>query len=123
MQQSYERQLSNGVSSASDVLLHVAKRIRLIRNIRKMTLQKTAKMLGISRKQLQNYEKAQTNIGVARLWQIANLMQVDTSFFIEGLNSSNSFWDDESLEIVTMIKNIKDENVKKHLVLLLKNFN
>ena len=123
MQQSYERQLSNGVSSSSDVLLHVAKRIRLIRNIRKMTLQKTAKMLGISRKQLQNYEKAQTNIGVARLWQIANLMQVDTSFFIEGLNSSNSFWDDESLEIVTMIKNIKDENVKKHLVLLLKNFN
>ena len=122
MNLTHKKEALGTTKEAPDILLHIAKRIRLIRNIRKMSLQKTAKSLGISRKQLQNYESAQTNIGVIRLWQIANLMQVDPVFFIEGMDSKDTFWDDESLEIVSMIKRIKDQDVKKHLVLLLKNF-
>lgn len=105
----------NRIVSASEAMIFVAKRIKTARCIKKMTMSNMAANLGITRKQLQNYETAQSNITVARLWQISKIFDVDTSFFVEGLNASKQLLSDDDLEIIRAFGKIKDTKVKETL--------
>ena len=105
----------NRIVSASEAMIFVAKRIKTARCIKKMTMSNMAANLGITRKQLQNYETAQSNITVARLWQISKILDVDTSFFVEGLNASKQLLSDDDLEIICAFGKIKDTKVKETL--------
>lgn len=108
------------IASTSEAVRYVAERLKLVRRIRNMTLENMASQLGITRKQLQNYESAQSNITVARLWEISNLLDVETGFFVEGMNSSKQFINNEDLDLIRMFKNIKDRKAKDSLIGILK---
>ena len=70
----------SSVATASDAARYVGERLRLARKIRTITVQSLASNLGISRVQLQKYENAQTNITISRLWEIANVLNIEPIF-------------------------------------------
>ena len=115
MLKSSEKSRVANISNEADACSFVAQRLKQARCIKQMPLNTMAKLLGISRKQLQNYENAQSNITVARLWQISKILDIDTSFFVEGLNSSKQLLSNDDLELVRMFGKIKDQRVKDTL--------
>lgn len=66
------------ISSSFDAARYVAERLRLVRRLKNLTLENLASKLGITRKQLQNYESAQCNLTIARLWEISRLLEIET---------------------------------------------
>lgn len=65
--------------------LHVGTRVRLRRRILDMSLEKLAEALGITYQQVQKYEMGTNRIGAGRLQQIARALNVEVSFFFEGI--------------------------------------
>ncbi|MBE6444344.1 MAG: helix-turn-helix transcriptional regulator [Alphaproteobacteria bacterium] len=108
------------IDSDKDVMLYLAERIKIIRQTKNITLGNMASKIGITRKQLQNYENGQTNIGITRLWQIAQILQVDIVTLVEGLDNKPSSIDNESLEFIRLFNNLKDQNIKDIILGLLK---
>ena len=67
--------------------VHVGKRIRQRRWLVGMTQQKLAEAVGIKFQQIQKYETGANRVSASRLWDIADALEVDVSFFFEGLKS------------------------------------
>lgn len=67
--------------------VHVGKRIRQRRWLVGMTQQKLAECVGIKFQQIQKYETGSNRVSASRLWDIADALEVDVSFFFEGLKS------------------------------------
>ena len=65
--------------------VHVGKRIRHRRLLAGMTQNQLAKPVGIRFQQLQKYETGANRISASRLWDVAEALDVDISFFFEGL--------------------------------------
>jgi transcriptional regulator with XRE-family HTH domain len=65
--------------------VHVGKRIRQRRWLVGMTQQKLAESVGIKFQQIQKYETGANRVSASRLWDIADALDVDVSFFFEGL--------------------------------------
>lgn len=65
--------------------VHVGKRIRHRRWLVGMTQQKLAESVGIKFQQIQKYETGANRVSASRLWDIAASMDVDVSFFFDGL--------------------------------------
>lgn len=65
--------------------VHVGKRIRQRRWLVGMTQQKLAESVGIKFQQIQKYETGANRVSASRLWDIADALEVDVSFFFEGL--------------------------------------
>lgn len=65
--------------------VHVGKRIRQRRWLVGMTQQKLAEAVGIKFQQIQKYETGANRVSASRLWDIADTLDVDVSFFFEGL--------------------------------------
>ncbi|MEI4196408.1 helix-turn-helix domain-containing protein [Roseovarius sp. E0-M6] len=65
--------------------VHVGKRIRHRRWLVGMTQQQLAESVGIKFQQIQKYETGANRVSASRLWDIAGSMDVDISFFFEGL--------------------------------------
>lgn len=107
--------LQNNISSAVDPLTFVAKKIKMARNLRRIPIKTMANNLGISRNQMSNYEKAKCNITVTRLWEIANLLDVDLHFFIDDICLQKNCLKNDDWEIIHMFGNIKDQQVKDSL--------
>ena len=64
---------------------HVGKRIRHRRWLVGMTQQQLADQVGIKFQQIQKYETGANRVSASRLWDIAKSLQVDISFFFEGI--------------------------------------
>ena len=67
--------------------VHVGKRIRQRRWLVGMTQQKLAEAVGIKFQQIQKYETGANRVSASRLWDIADALEVDVSFFFEGLKA------------------------------------
>ncbi len=65
--------------------VHVGKRIRQRRWLTGMTQQKLAELVGIKFQQIQKYETGANRVSASRLWDIADALDVQVSFFFEGL--------------------------------------
>ena len=65
--------------------VHVGKRIRHRRWLVGMTQQQLAQAVGIKFQQIQKYETGANRVSASRLWDIAKSLQVDISFFFEGI--------------------------------------
>lgn len=65
--------------------VHVGKRIRHRRWLVGMTQQQLAESVGIKFQQIQKYETGANRVSASRLWDIADSLDVDVSFFFEGL--------------------------------------
>src|SRR5271154_6287927 len=63
---------------------HVGSRVRMRRMMLGMSQEKLRNALGLTFQQVQKYEKGTNRIGASRLQQIAHILQVPVSFFLEG---------------------------------------
>ncbi|HKL56275.1 MAG: helix-turn-helix domain-containing protein [Roseovarius sp.] len=69
--------------------VHVGKRIRHRRWLVGMTQQQLAESVGIKFQQIQKYETGANRVSASRLWDIADALGVEISFFFDGLESEN----------------------------------
>ncbi|SLN42016.1 transcriptional repressor DicA [Roseovarius gaetbuli] len=65
--------------------VHVGKRIRHRRWLVGMTQQQLAESVGIKFQQIQKYETGANRVSASRLWDIADSLEVEISFFFEGI--------------------------------------
>lgn len=65
--------------------VHVGKRIRHRRWLVGMTQQQLAESVGIKFQQIQKYETGANRVSASRLWDIAEVLDVQIAFFFEGL--------------------------------------
>jgi len=63
---------------------HVGSRVRMRRMMLGMSQEKLGDALGLTFQQVQKYEKGTNRIGASRLQQIAQILEVQVSFFFEG---------------------------------------
>ncbi len=88
--------------------VHVGKRIRHRRWLVGMTQQQLAESVGIKFQQIQKYETGANRVSASRLWDISSSMDVDVSFFFEGIEEeatkvagpSDLLGDKEALDLV-----------------------
>lgn len=69
---------------------HVGKRIRHRRWTVGMTQQQLADKVGIKFQQIQKYETGMNRVSASRLWDIADALGVQISFFFEGLSEEHA---------------------------------
>lgn len=65
--------------------LHVASRMRLRRGLLGMSQSDVAKQLGITFQQYQKYERSDNRVSVAKLYRLADILDVPLGFFFDGL--------------------------------------
>jgi transcriptional regulator with XRE-family HTH domain len=70
--------------------VHVGKRIRHRRWMNGTTQQQLAEKVGIKFQQIQKYETGMNRVSASRLWDIAHALDVDVSFFFEGLETAEA---------------------------------
>ena len=75
---------------AHPVDVHVGKRIRHRRWLVSMTQQQLAERVGIKFQQIQKYETGANRVSASRLWDIAEALDVDVSFFFEGFEDETA---------------------------------
>ena len=69
--------------------VHVGMRVRHRRWMVGMTQQQLGERVGIKFQQIQKYETGMNRISASRLWDIAAALDVQISFFFEGLEGSD----------------------------------
>ncbi len=69
---------------------HVGKRVRQLRWLRKVTQTQLAEKVGIKFQQIQKYETGANRISCSRLYQIAEALGVEVSYFFEGYGGTPS---------------------------------
>ena len=70
---------------ASDIDLHLGRRLRRRRRLLGLTQQQLAVHVGIRFQQIQKYECGANRISAARLWQLAEALETPISYFYDGL--------------------------------------
>jgi transcriptional regulator with XRE-family HTH domain len=80
----------SGRSRAGDVDYHVGRRIRECRIMRGLTQLQLAELIGVSYQQAHKYEVGLNRVAVGRLYQIAQGLGVEPSYFFEGLKPGTS---------------------------------
>ena len=111
---------------AHPVDVHVGKRIRHRRWLVGMTQQQLAEKVGIKFQQIQKYETGTNRVSASRLWDIADALDVDVSFFFAGIEEdggegdvaqifpSDLIADKEALDLVRSYYAIPEQQ-RKHL--------
>jgi len=76
--------------SKHHVDVHVGQRMRHRRWMLGITQPQLAARVGITFQQIQKYEAGMNRVSASRLWDIAEAMEVDVTFFFEGLRGGES---------------------------------
>jgi len=103
---------------------HVAKRIRMARKARGLSQTEFGEPLGISFQQIQKYESGKNRVSAGRLFEMANLLEVDVSFFFEGLEPISRSKKplpvvlSNAEELYAKFCSIKSPGVRKHVLRL-----
>ena len=64
---------------------HVGRRVRERRLALGISQEKLGNALGISFQQVQKYEVGTNRVAAGRLWDMANILEVDVGYFFEGI--------------------------------------
>lgn len=75
---------------ANLVDLHVGRRIRGRRWLLGLTQADLAEIAGVRFQQTQKYETGKDRVSASRLWQIAEGLETNVTFFFEGLGMENT---------------------------------
>lgn len=75
---------------AHPVDVHVGKRIRHRRWLVGVTQQQLAEKVGIKFQQIQKYETGANRVSASRLWDIAEVLDADVSFFFAGMDKEET---------------------------------
>ncbi len=97
--------------SANPVDVHVGSRIRMRRQILKMSQEKLGDQLGVTFQQVQKYERGANRVGASRLWRLSQVLEVSIAFFFEGLTNeieAGEFADGDQMPIVYDFINSSD---------------
>lgn len=89
---------------ATEIDLHLGKRLRRRRRLLGLTQQQLANAVGIRFQQIQKYECGANRISAGRLWELANALEAPISYFYEGLNETRGLLSvpaNESAEVFT----------------------
>ena len=70
---------------ATDIDLHLGRRLRRRRRLLGLTQQQLATQVGIRFQQIQKYECGANRISAARLWQLSEALEAPVSYFYDGL--------------------------------------
>ena len=68
-----------------EIDMHLGRRLRRRRRLLGLTQQELAIACGVRFQQIQKYECAANRMSAARLWQLAEVLEVPVSYFYEGL--------------------------------------
>jgi transcriptional regulator with XRE-family HTH domain len=68
-----------------EIDIHLGRRLRRRRRLLGLTQQELAHACGVRFQQIQKYECAANRMSAARLWQLAEVLEVPVSYFYEGL--------------------------------------
>ena len=105
----------------------IGERVRNRRVALGMTQSELAEKLDLSYQQLQKYETAHNRISAGRLWQIAKILQVEPSYFFEGVDDTAGFAGLEhggsrrpALELVKNFEKIQDQELRDSASALIK---
>ena len=71
--------------SMDEIDIHLGRRLRRRRRLLGLTQQELAISCGVRFQQIQKYECAANRMSAARLWQLAEVLEVPVSYFYEGL--------------------------------------
>ncbi len=71
-----------------DIDLHLGKRLRRRRRLLGLTQEQVAEGVGIRFQQIQKYECGANRISAARLWQLAQVLDVPVNYFYDGLTET-----------------------------------
>jgi transcriptional regulator with XRE-family HTH domain len=74
---------------AGHIDLHLGKRLRRRRRLLGLTQQQLASAVGVRFQQIQKYECGANRISAARLWELAEALEVPINYFYEGLEADN----------------------------------
>jgi len=66
--------------------IHVGSRIRLRRQLLRMSQEKLGDELGVTFQQVQKYERGANRVGASRLYRLSRVLEVPVQFFFEGLH-------------------------------------
>tara|TARA_R110002111_G_scaffold45711_1_gene82615 strand:- start:398 stop:817 length:420 start_codon:yes stop_codon:yes gene_type:complete len=66
--------------------MHVGSRIRLRRQLMKMSQEKLGDELGVTFQQVQKYERGANRVGASRLYRLSRVLEVPIQFFFEDLS-------------------------------------
>ncbi|MGA9659379.1 MAG: helix-turn-helix transcriptional regulator [Asticcacaulis sp.] len=80
---------------ATDIDLHLGRRLRRRRRLLGLTQQQLALAVGIRFQQIQKYECGANRISAARLFQLAKALETPTNYFYDGLS-------DETTEVASV---------------------
>ena len=89
--------------SPNPIDIHVGTRVRLRRQVMKMSQEKLGDQLGVTFQQVQKYERGANRVGASRLWKMSQVMDVPVGFFFDGLGqigATTEFAEDDQLPIV-----------------------
>ncbi|HEY0051856.1 MAG TPA: helix-turn-helix transcriptional regulator, partial [Caulobacteraceae bacterium] len=73
---------------ATDIDLHLGRRLRRRRRLLGLTQQQLAIQVGIRFQQIQKYECGANRISAARLWQLSEALESPVSYFYDGLTEA-----------------------------------
>ena len=80
---------------STDIDLHLGKRLRRRRRLLGLTQQQLASVCGVRFQQIQKYECGANRISAARIWQLAEALDVPVGYFFDGLSSRHEGMDEE----------------------------
>lgn len=98
--------------------IHVGRKLKQIRTLRRLSQTDVARKLNLSFQQIQKYEIGSNRVAASRLFELAQILDVQPSYFFEGLhdNSNAAPTRDTGMEIVTALAAIKDDAIKSRIV-------
>ncbi|MGJ8545394.1 MAG: helix-turn-helix domain-containing protein [Sulfitobacter sp.] len=103
--------------------IHVGRRLKQIRNLRRLSQADIAAKLDISFQQIQKYESGANRISASRLFDLAQIFQVEPRYFFDGLMKAEDVAenDDSDMRIIRAIAAIDDTAVQARLLALIEN--
>ncbi len=97
--------------------VHVGKRLKQIRTLRRMSQTDVAQKLNLSFQQIQKYEIGSNRVAASRLFELSRILDVQTSYFFEGIDEADvPARKDNGIDIVNALAAIQDEQVKSRIV-------
>lgn len=107
--------------------LHIGEKIKSRRHTLGMSQKDLGKKIGVTFQQIQKYEKGTNKIVASKLFALAKQMEVQISYFFEGLKDEN-FQDFVESEVLSFQEEpsefiYKKENSSRDAILLIKLYN
>jgi len=99
-----------------EVDIHVGRKLKLARTLRRYSQTDVARGLKLSFQQIQKYEIGSNRIAASRLYELSKILDVPTSYFFEGLAEEAVNPADNAMDIVSAVASIKDEQLKSRII-------